>query len=117
MGRPIGAHQPGPVHGEPDRQVLDGDVVHHLVVGALQEGRVDGAEGLVALGGQAGGEGHGVLLGDAHVEHAVGEALFEHVQARARRHGRGDGDHLGIVGRLLDHGVGEHAGVGGRLGR
>jgi len=32
--------------------------VDKLVVGALQEGRVDCAEGLDALHGQTGGEGH-----------------------------------------------------------
>jgi hypothetical protein len=48
--------------------------VDHLVVAALQEGRVDRAEGAQAPGGEAGAEGHGVLLGDAHVEAAWREA-------------------------------------------
>ena len=43
---------------EAHRQVLDRDVVHDLVVGALQEGRIDRAERLEAFGRQAGGEGH-----------------------------------------------------------
>ena len=72
-------------------------VVDDLVVAALQEGRVDGAERLHALGRHAGGEGHGVLFGDAHVEGAVGEGLRKAVKAGAGRHGGGDGDH----GRVL----------------
>ncbi len=36
--RTIGADQPRAVHREPHRQVLDRDVMHQLVVGALQEG-------------------------------------------------------------------------------
>src|SRR3712207_7316653 len=44
--------------------------------GALQEGRVDGADGLQALGGHAGGEGDAVLLGDADVVGAL-RVFFE----------------------------------------
>ena len=73
MGGAVGADQAGPVHGEADRQILDRDVVDDLIVGALEEGRIDGAEGPVALGGEAGGEGHGMLLGDPDVEHPVRE--------------------------------------------
>ena len=95
MGRAVGADQPGAVHGEAHRQVLQRHVVHHLVVGALQEGRVDRAERLHALGRHAGGEGDGVLLGDADVEGALREALGEGVEAGAGRHGGGDGDDRG----------------------
>ena len=73
MGRAVGADQAGAVHGEAHRQLLDGDVVDDLVVAALQEGRIDRRERLHAVGGEAGGEGHRVLLGDADVEGALGE--------------------------------------------
>ena len=43
--RPVGADQPGAVHREAHRQILDRDVVDDLVVGALEEGRIDGANG------------------------------------------------------------------------
>ncbi len=102
MGRAVGADQPGPVDGEAHRQMLDGDVVHDLVVGALQEGRIDGGERLEAFGGEPGGEGHRVLLGDADVEAALGEDLGEAVEPGAGRHGRGDGDDLVVGARLLD---------------
>ncbi len=82
----VGAHQARAVEREHHRQVLDRDVVDQLVVGALQEGRVDRDHRLQALAGQAGREGHGVLLGDAHVVVAVGKALLELDQARALAH-------------------------------
>ena len=82
MGRAVGADEPGPVDGEAHRQPLDGDVVHDLVVGALQEGRIDGGERLVAFGGEAGGKGHRMLLGDADVEGALGEGFGEAGRAR-----------------------------------
>ena len=75
--------------------------MHDLVVGALQEGRIDGAERLDAFGRQSRGEGDAMLLGDADIEGALGEALGEHVEARARRHGGGDRDDALVLLRLL----------------
>ena len=92
MGRTVGADEAGAVEREPHRQPLDRDVVHDLVVGALQEGRIDRGERLVALGRKPGRERHGVLLGDADVEGAVGKRLAEDIDAGARRHRGGDRD-------------------------
>ena len=61
-------------------RLLDGDVVHDLVVGALQEGRIDGGEGLIAFDGESGRKSHRVLLGNAYVECAVGEGFGEAVK-------------------------------------
>ena len=73
MGRAIGADQPSPVDGEAHGETLHGDIVHNLVVGALEEGRIDGGKRLVAFGGEPGGEGHRMLLGDADIEAASGK--------------------------------------------
>ena len=59
------------------RQLLQRHVVHDLVVAALEEGGVDRGEGAEALAGQARGKGDRVLLRDADVKDAVGEALLE----------------------------------------
>ena len=83
MGRAVGADQPGAVDREAHRQVLDRDVVDDLVVGALQEGRIDRAERAHALRGEAGGESDRVLLGDADVERALRMRLGELVDAGA----------------------------------
>ena len=88
--------------------------MHHLVVGALEEGRVDGGEGLEAFGGEPGGEGHRVLLGDADIEAALREDFGEPVEPRAGRHRRGDGDDLVVGACLLDQRVGEDLGVARR---
>ena len=69
---PSSPTQPGPVHGEHDRQVLDDDIVHDGVEPPLQEGGVDRDDGPDALGREARGERHRVLLGDPDVEYAVG---------------------------------------------
>ena len=73
MGCAVGADEAGAVDREAHRQILDRDVMHNLVVGALQEGRIDRAERLEALGGEARGEGDCVLLGDADIEGAIGK--------------------------------------------
>ena len=107
MGRAVGADIAGAVDGEAHRQVLHGDVVDHLVVGALQEGRVDRAERLQPLGGEAGREGHGVLLGDADVEDAGREDLGELVEAGARGHRGGHRDDAVVVLGFVDQARGE----------
>ena len=99
MGRAVGADQAGAVEREAHRQALDRDVVHDLVVGALQEGRVDRGERLVALGREPGRERHRMLLGDADVEGAVGKRLAENVDAGAGRHGGGDRDDAVVLVR------------------
>ena len=75
MRRPVGADQAGAIHREAHRQLLDRDVVHDLVIGALQEGRIDRGERLEAFGREAGGERDAVLLGNADIEGAVRETL------------------------------------------
>ena len=63
-----GTDEAGAIEHKTHGQLLDRDVVHDLVVGALQERRVDGAERLIALGRKTRRERHAVLLGDADVE-------------------------------------------------
>ena len=88
-----------------------------LVVAALQEGRIDRAEGLHAVGGKAAGKGHGMLLGDADVEGAFRECLAEQVDPGARRHGRRDRHDPVVLLGFLDQGVGEDLGVARRVRR
>ena len=77
VGGAVGADESGAVEGEQDIQVLDGDVVDELVVAALEEGGVDGDDGLHALAGLAGGEGDGVLFGYCHVKVPFGVLFGE----------------------------------------
>ena len=80
VGRAVVADQPGAVHREDDVELLQADVVDDLVVGALQEGRVDRADRLGALERQAGGEQDRVLLGDADVVVLLGDLVGELLQ-------------------------------------
>mmetsp|Transcript_85589 Transcript_85589/g.238151 ORF Transcript_85589/g.238151 Transcript_85589/m.238151 type:complete len:669 (-) Transcript_85589:2867-4873(-) len=116
MRRAVGADEAGAVEREQHRQVLDGHVVHELVVGALQEGRVDRDDRLDALAGQARGEGDRMLLGDADIVITLREALVELDHARTLAHRRRDAHEprvgLGHVAQPVAEDLGE-----GQLGR
>ena len=117
MGRAVVADQPGAVHREGDVELLQADVVDDLVVGALEEGRVDRADRLRALDRKPRGQQHRVLLGDADVVVLVGDLLGELRQAGPPRHRRGDPDHAAVAPGLLDERVGEHLRVLRRVRR
>ena len=84
VGRPVVADQTGAVHREHHVETLEADVVDDLVVGPLEEGRVDRRDRLAPLERQAGSEQHRLLLGDPDVEVAIGELVLEDVQPGAR---------------------------------
>ena len=109
VGRAVGADQPGAVQREAHRQILDRDVMHDLVVGALQEGRINRRERPKALRREPGGEGHRMLLGNADVEGPLGELLGDLVEPGARRHRRGDRDDLLVARHLADQRLGVDA--------
>ena len=107
----------GAVEAEHHGQVVEADVEVDLVEGPGEERGVDGDDRAQAAHGHAGGGGDRVLLGDADVDEAVGEALLEREQAGGAGHGGGDGDQLGAGLALLDDGLGEGAGVARRARR
>ena len=74
---------------------MQADVVDELVPRPAQEGGVDRDHRAQAAHRHARGGGDRVLLGDADVEAAVGEALGERQQPGGAGHARGDGDDLG----------------------
>jgi hypothetical protein len=114
VGWAIGTHQSCPVDGKAHRQMLDGDVVHDLVVSALEKGRIDRGERLIPFYRQPSGEGHRVLLGNADIEAPLREDLGELVETSARRHRRSDCHDLFVRARLLDQSVCEHLSVARR---
>ncbi len=116
MSGTVGTHEPRAVHRETHRKRLDCHVVHHLVVGALQEGRIDHGERTEALRGQTRRKGHSVLFGDAHIETAFGKARGEEVETRAGGHGCRECNDLFVALGLRHQCLGENLGVGRRAG-
>ena len=90
VGHAVLAHDAAPVEAHHHGQILDRDVVDHIVVSPLHERRIDVAERHHARSGHPGREGHGMALGDTHVEATRRHGVHEHVHRTPRRHGRRD---------------------------
>ena len=71
VARAVGAGDAGPVEHEGDARAVQGDIHQHLVERAVDEGRVQGDDGMQSAEGETGGAGDRVLLGDADVEDAI----------------------------------------------
>src|SRR5262252_3384902 len=82
--------------------------MHHLIIGALQEGRVNRGKGLETFRGESSGKGDGVLLGNTDIKTAFRKALSEEIEARSRRHRRRDRHNLVVPLCLVDQALGEH---------
>ena len=78
----VGAGDAGPVQHEGHAALVQRHVHQHLVEGAVEEGGVDGEDGVQSAGGQARRGDRAVLLGDADVVDPVGERLGELVAGR-----------------------------------
>ena len=77
MGRAICADQPGAIHGEAHRQRLQRHIMHDLVIGALQKGRINRAKGLEPFGSKPSRESHRMLFGNANIKTPAREFLRE----------------------------------------
>ncbi len=112
MGGPVVSHEAATVQGQDDGKLLQADVVENLVVGALEERRIDGHDRDDPLRCQTGGKGDGVLFGDADVEETGWESPGELVEARTLAHGRRNGHDPGVFLGQAQEGVAEHPGIG-----
>ena len=90
--------------------------MHHLVIGALQERRIDSTERLVTFCGKTGSKSHRVLFGNSDVIGTVGKRLLENIHARPARHGGTDTDDLVVFICFLHQALPEHLGIGRRVG-
>ena len=99
----VAAGDAGAVEDERHTRPVQCAVHEHLVEGPVEEGRVDRDDRVQSGEGQPGGHRHGVLLGDADVEDAVGVGGGEAVEPDRDEHRRGDGDDVGPLGPDADH--------------
>ena len=86
--------------------------MNQLIVGALQESRIDRDHRLEPFGCQPGGESQRMLFGDADVEIAFGEIFGKAHEAGALAHRRGDADQFFILCSHIAQPVAEYIGVG-----
>jgi len=83
--------------------------VNDLIIAALEESRINRAEGLVTFGREAGREGDRMLFRDPHVESALWEDLLENIEARAARHSCSYRNNLVVPPRFRDQGIAKTA--------
>ena len=103
----VSADIAGAVDREHDRQIVQADIDHHLVIRALQECRIDRHDRLHAGFGEPCCEGYRVLFSDADIERSVGIGVRKTVQPGPVDHGSGDRHDAVISFRQLNHFIAE----------
>ena len=116
MGRTVRANKTCAVHRKADRQVLQRHIMHHLVITALEEGRVNRAKRLIAIRRKTACKGDSMLFGNPDIEHAFREDLAKFLHARPARHRRSDTDDFIILARFRNQTFGEDFRIGRRIG-
>ncbi len=111
MRRAIRAGEPGAVHHEGDRQVLQSDFLENLIVAALQERAVDVDDRPQTGLGLAGGKRDGVRFADAGIEKAIREFIANRFELVALAHGGGHHRHPFVVPHLVANRVAGDVGV------
>jgi len=109
VGCTISPDEPSAIDRKTNRQALDRDVMHDLIVPALQERRIDRGERLHAFRREACRERHGMLLGDTDVERAFRKLAAENIEPCAIGHRRRDRDDLRIFFGFGNQAVSKHA--------
>ena len=92
MGRPVLTDKAGPVDGKANGKILQGHVMHDLVIAALEETGIYRTKGPHAAGGKACGKGHAMLLGNADIKDPGRQTALHDIKARPARHGGSDRD-------------------------
>ena len=111
MGLPVASDQTGPVHGDHHRQVLKTDVMKRLVIGPLEEGRINRKYRLHPAGRQSGCKGHGVFFRDPHIEEPLRKIFSKCGKSGPVRHGCRNGHDFVIFARDIRKHLGKHFGI------
>ena len=107
-GGSVRARDSGAVKDDGDASAMQRHVHEELIEGAVEEGRVQGDDGVGALVRHAGRRRDGLGLRDAHVDDAPREGLVHGAQADGLHHGGGDAHDVIAYPRLGADFVGEH---------
>ena len=99
-----------------DVQVLKGDVVDDLIERPLEKCRIDRNNRLETRPCEPGCKGCCVLLGNAHIEEALGILVTEPRQTRSLPHGRRYHDQVSALFTHLNDDLSKHIGERGKPG-
>src|SRR5437879_6369153 len=84
----IFSHNTCTIQGENHVEILHTDIMHNLVERTLQKSRIDCYYRAHTSHSQTTGKCHSMLLGDTHVEEALGQMLVQLFEARSTLHRR-----------------------------
>ncbi len=71
--------------------------MNDLVVSPLQEGWINGNQGLEAIAGHPSGQGHSVLLSNTDINKLLRQFILQLIETRTGRHRRRNPDNAGIM--------------------
>ena len=91
VGLSVLANKTGPVHSENHMQFMHTNILHDLIIRALQESRIQGYNRDHPLLRKTTGHGNGVFLRNTHIKDAPGEFRLEIREACTVRHSGGYG--------------------------
>ncbi len=114
---PSSPTMPPAVQGKHDGQVLEADIMKHLVVGPLQECRVNGDNRFETLPWQAPRQKSPRAARQCPHRKSARELAGKILEPCALAHGRRYGDNLFVLARQLHHGAAENLRVGRRRAR
>ena len=78
------AGEPGAIHAEQNRQLLQRHIVNDGVKGALEECGVNGADRAKAARGHSSREDHGMFFGDSHIDSSAWDGAGGNDRGRCR---------------------------------
>ena len=110
VARAVVAGDPRAIEHERHARVVQRNIHEHLVERAIEEGCVNGEDRVHPGEREARRRRHRMLLGDAHVDDAVGVLARERAKANGLKHRRRDRHDVVALGADRDHLVGKDAG-------
>src|SRR5574344_254749 len=115
MRSAILSHQSSPVQTENHRQIEYSYIMDDIIESTLCKSTIDIAERLQSILSHTATESHGMSLGDAHIEHAVGHILHHDVHGASSRHSRCNTHDFGVLFRQFQQCFTEHVLIFRRL--
>ena len=116
MGCAVFADKPAAVNGKNNRQFLQTNIMHDLIVSSLQKSRINGNDGNQSFHRQTGGKSYRMLFRDTHIIKTFGKFLTELIQPCALAHCGGNSHNAGIGTRQFDHCLAEYFRIGWNVG-
>ena len=82
----VTSYQTGTVYGKNHMQILNADIMYHLIISPLQKRGIYCNHRLQSCGCQSCGKGHRMLFGNAHIKKTIRKHIMKPLQSGSVRH-------------------------------